>query len=150
MEKHSPVLAKCPRVPGKDAQTPGKHPWKWEPWEWEPWSLCTSPSFQDPQSLWAHPNPKDLRPHFLQAIEEGTLEEIEEEVRQKKSSRKRKREPEGPAGPPPSARSRDKDEESRKQKKRGRPPAEKLSPNPPPLTRKMRKIVDAVIKYKDR
>ncbi|KAF4790024.1 ATP-dependent helicase brm [Turdus rufiventris] len=86
---------------------------------------------------------------WLKAIEEGTLEEIEEEVRQKKSSRKRKREPEGPAGPPPSARSRDKDEESRKQKKRGRPPAEKLSPNPPPLTRKMRKIVDAVIKYKD-
>uniref|UniRef100_A0A674GE48 SWI/SNF related, matrix associated, actin dependent regulator of chromatin, subfamily a, member 4 n=1 Tax=Taeniopygia guttata TaxID=59729 RepID=A0A674GE48_TAEGU len=83
------------------------------------------------------------------AIEEGTLEEIEEEVRQKKSSRKRKREPEGPAGTAPGGRARDKDEESRKQKKRGRPPAEKLSPNPPPLTRKMRKIVDAVIKYKD-
>uniref|UniRef100_A0A8U8BRS9 Uncharacterized protein n=1 Tax=Geospiza parvula TaxID=87175 RepID=A0A8U8BRS9_GEOPR len=66
----------------------------------------------------------------LMAIEEGTLEEIEEEVRQKKSSRTS-------------------DEEIRKQKKRGRPPAEKLSPNPPPLTRKMRKIVDAVIKYKD-
>uniref|UniRef100_A0A8C3MS65 Uncharacterized protein n=1 Tax=Geospiza parvula TaxID=87175 RepID=A0A8C3MS65_GEOPR len=65
---------------------------------------------------------------WLKAIEEGTLEEIEEEVRQK---------------------NRDKDEEIRKQKKRGRPPAEKLSPNPPPLTRKMRKIVDAVIKYKD-
>ncbi|XP_074386580.1 LOW QUALITY PROTEIN: transcription activator BRG1 [Zonotrichia albicollis] len=86
---------------------------------------------------------------WLKAIEEGTLEEIEEEVRQKKSSRKRKREPEGPPGPPAGARSRDKDEEIRKQKKRGRPPAEKLSPNPPPLTRKMRKIVDAVIKYKD-
>uniref|UniRef100_H0ZZ08 SWI/SNF related, matrix associated, actin dependent regulator of chromatin, subfamily a, member 4 n=1 Tax=Taeniopygia guttata TaxID=59729 RepID=H0ZZ08_TAEGU len=87
---------------------------------------------------------------WLKAIEEGTLEEIEEEVRQKKSSRKRKREPEGPAGTAPGGRARDKDEESRKQKKRGRPPAEKLSPNPPPLTRKMRKIVDAVIKYKDR
>uniref|UniRef100_A0A674G6T2 SWI/SNF related, matrix associated, actin dependent regulator of chromatin, subfamily a, member 4 n=1 Tax=Taeniopygia guttata TaxID=59729 RepID=A0A674G6T2_TAEGU len=86
---------------------------------------------------------------WLKAIEEGTLEEIEEEVRQKKSSRKRKREPEGPAGTAPGGRARDKDEESRKQKKRGRPPAEKLSPNPPPLTRKMRKIVDAVIKYKD-
>ncbi|XP_039572478.1 transcription activator BRG1, partial [Passer montanus] len=86
---------------------------------------------------------------WLKAIEEGTLEEIEEEVRQKKSSRKRKREPEGPPGPPAGARSRDKDEERSKQKKRGRPPAEKLSPNPPPLTRKMRKIVDAVIKYKD-
>ncbi|CAO2635845.1 Transcription activator BRG1, partial [Lemmus lemmus] len=73
------------------------------------------------------------------AIEEGTLEEIEEEVRQKKSSRKRN-----------STRSRDKDDESKKQKKRGRPPAEKLSPNPPNLTKKMKKIVDAVIKYKDR
>ncbi|CAJ1087290.1 hypothetical protein KUCAC02_032722%2C partial [Xyrichtys novacula] len=34
-------------------------------------------------------------------------------------------------------------------KKRGRPPAEKLSPNPLSLTKKMKKIVDAVIKYKD-
>ncbi|KAI2588790.1 SWI/SNF related, matrix associated, actin dependent regulator of chromatin, subfamily a, member 4, partial [Homo sapiens] len=41
-------------------------------------------------------------------------------------------------------------DESKKQKKRGRPPAEKLSPNPPNLTKKMKKIVDAVIKYKDR
>lgn len=86
-----------------------------------------------------------------QAIEEGTLEEIEEEVRQKKSSRKRKRDTDGgSATPTTSTRSRDKDEESKKQKKRGRPPAEKLSPNPPNLTKKMKKIVDAVIKYKDR
>mgnify|MGYP002476601671 FL=1 len=87
----------------------------------------------------------------LKAIEEGTLEEIEEEVRQKKSSRKRKRDSEaGSSTPTTSTRSRDKDEESKKQKKRGRPPAEKLSPNPPNLTKKMKKIVDAVIKYKDR
>lgn len=87
---------------------------------------------------------------WLKAIEEGTLEEIEEEVRQKKSSRKRKRDSEaGSSTPTTSTRSRDKDEESKKQKKRGRPPAEKLSPNPPNLTKKMKKIVDAVIKYKD-
>uniref|UniRef100_A0A8B9VVP1 SWI/SNF related, matrix associated, actin dependent regulator of chromatin, subfamily a, member 4 n=1 Tax=Anas zonorhyncha TaxID=75864 RepID=A0A8B9VVP1_9AVES len=87
---------------------------------------------------------------WLKAIEEGTLEEIEEEVRQKKSSRKRKRDTDGgSATPTTSTRSRDKDEESKKQKKRGRPPAEKLSPNPPNLTKKMKKIVDAVIKYKD-
>lgn len=87
----------------------------------------------------------------LKAIEEGTLEEIEEEVRQKKSSRKRKRDSDaGSSTPTTSTRSRDKDEESKKQKKRGRPPAEKLSPNPPNLTKKMKKIVDAVIKYKDR
>nr|XP_024645391.1 transcription activator BRG1 isoform X1 [Macaca nemestrina] len=84
------------------------------------------------------------------AIEEGTLEEIEEEVRQKKSSRKRKRDSDaGSSTPTTSTRSRDKDDESKKQKKRGRPPAEKLSPNPPNLTKKMKKIVDAVIKYKD-
>lgn len=87
---------------------------------------------------------------WLKAIEEGTLEEIEEEVRQKKSSRKRKRDSDaGSSTPTTSTRSRDKDEESKKQKKRGRPPAEKLSPNPPNLTKKMKKIVDAVIKYKD-
>ncbi|XP_037673867.1 transcription activator BRG1 isoform X15 [Choloepus didactylus] len=86
----------------------------------------------------------------LKAIEEGTLEEIEEEVRQKKSSRKRKRDSDaGPSPPTTSTRSRDKEDESKKQKKRGRPPAEKLSPNPPSLTKKMRKVVDAVIKYKD-
>uniref|UniRef100_A0A8C7PEF7 SWI/SNF related, matrix associated, actin dependent regulator of chromatin, subfamily a, member 4 n=1 Tax=Oncorhynchus mykiss TaxID=8022 RepID=A0A8C7PEF7_ONCMY len=71
---------------------------------------------------------------WLKAIEEGTLEEIEEEVRHKKTTRKR---------------NRDKDEDGKRQKKRGRPPAEKLSPNPPALTKKMKKIVDAVIKYKD-
>uniref|UniRef100_A0AAQ6A0Q1 SWI/SNF related, matrix associated, actin dependent regulator of chromatin, subfamily a, member 4 n=1 Tax=Amphiprion ocellaris TaxID=80972 RepID=A0AAQ6A0Q1_AMPOC len=43
----------------------------------------------------------------------------------------------------------DKDDDGKRQRKRGRPPAEKLSPNPPVLTKKMKKIVDAVIKYKD-
>uniref|UniRef100_A0A8D0AKL4 SWI/SNF related BAF chromatin remodeling complex subunit ATPase 4 n=1 Tax=Sander lucioperca TaxID=283035 RepID=A0A8D0AKL4_SANLU len=77
---------------------------------------------------------------WIKAIEEGTLEEIEEEVRHKKTTRKRKRD-------------RDldlPDEDGKRQRKRGRPPAEKLSPNPPALTKKMKKIVDAVIKYKDR
>ncbi|KAL4647915.1 transcription activator BRG1-like [Arapaima gigas] len=91
---------------------------------------------------------------WLKAIEEGTLEEIEEEVRHRKTTRKRKRDREldlpVPAVPGSSSiRSRDRDEDSKRQKKRGRPPAEKLSPNPPNLTKKMRKIVDAVIKYKD-
>lgn len=88
-----------------------------------------------------------------QAIEEGTLDEIEEEVRHKKTTRKRKRDRDldlpGPATPSSSGRSRDKDDDSKKQKKRGRPPAEKLSPNPATLTKKMKKTVDAVIKYKD-
>uniref|UniRef100_A0AAZ3PXZ7 Transcription activator BRG1 n=1 Tax=Oncorhynchus tshawytscha TaxID=74940 RepID=A0AAZ3PXZ7_ONCTS len=90
---------------------------------------------------------------FDVAIEEGTLEEIEEEVRHKKTTRKRKRDRDDLPGPSSSSsggrRSRDKDEDGKRQKKRGRPPAEKLSPNPPALTKKMKKIVDAVIKYKD-
>lgn len=88
----------------------------------------------------------------LQAIEEGNLEDIEEEVRHKKTTRKRKRDRDhdGPTTPSSSSgRGRDKDEEVKKAKKRGRPPAEKLSPNPLSLTKKMKKIVDAVIKYKD-
>ncbi|KAK2086676.1 hypothetical protein P7K49_036101 [Saguinus oedipus] len=48
-----------------------------------------------------------------------------------------------------STRSCDHDDESKKQKKHGRPPAERLSPNPPNFTKKMKKIVDAVIKHKD-
>lgn len=88
-----------------------------------------------------------------QAIEEGNLEDIEEEVRHKKTSRKRKRDRDhegGPATPcSSSSRGREKEEEGKKAKKRGRPPAEKLSPNPLSLTKKMKKVIDAVIKYKD-
>lgn len=87
-----------------------------------------------------------------QAIEEGNLEDIEEEVRHKKTTRKRKRDRDldgGMATPSSSSRGRDKDSDGKKAKKRGRPPAEKLSPNPPSLTKKMKKIVDAVVKYKD-
>lgn len=74
-------------------------------------------------------------------------------MRHKKTTRKRKRDRDhdiGPATPSSSSgRGREKDEEVKKAKKRGRPPAEKLSPNPLSLTKKMKKIVDAVIKYKD-
>uniref|UniRef100_A0A8C5BVC1 SWI/SNF related BAF chromatin remodeling complex subunit ATPase 4a n=1 Tax=Gadus morhua TaxID=8049 RepID=A0A8C5BVC1_GADMO len=78
---------------------------------------------------------------WLKAIEEGNLEDMEEEVRHKKTTRKRKRDrSDHDAGP---------DEDGKKAKKRGRPPAEKLTPNPPSLTKKMKKTVDAVIKYKD-
>ena len=90
----------------------------------------------------------------LQAIEEGTLEEMEEEVRHKKTTRKRKRDRDldlpGPSSSSGSRGRGDKDDDGKRQRKRGRPPAEKLSPNPPALTKKMKKIVDAVIKYKDR
>uniref|UniRef100_H3CGZ3 SWI/SNF related BAF chromatin remodeling complex subunit ATPase 4a n=1 Tax=Tetraodon nigroviridis TaxID=99883 RepID=H3CGZ3_TETNG len=90
---------------------------------------------------------------WLKAIEEGNLEDIEEEVRHKKTSRKRKRDRdhEGGSATPSSSSSRvrEKEEEGKKAKKRGRPPAEKLTPNPLSLTKKMKKVIDAVIKYKD-
>uniref|UniRef100_A0AAZ3NX45 SWI/SNF related, matrix associated, actin dependent regulator of chromatin, subfamily a, member 4 n=1 Tax=Oncorhynchus tshawytscha TaxID=74940 RepID=A0AAZ3NX45_ONCTS len=86
------------------------------------------------------------------AIEEGTLEEIEEEVRHKKTTRKRKRDRDDLPGPSSSSsgaggagtRTR-----TGRDRRRGDAPAEKLSPQPPALTKKMKKIVDAVIKYKD-
>uniref|UniRef100_UPI0035901964 transcription activator BRG1 isoform X2 n=1 Tax=Myxine glutinosa TaxID=7769 RepID=UPI0035901964 len=82
---------------------------------------------------------------WLKAIEDGNLEVLEEEVRVKKS-RKRRRDPDLPGTSP-----RDKvcDGEERARKKRGRPPAEKTAPNPPALSRWMRRIVDTVVKYKD-
>ncbi|XP_073809536.1 transcription activator BRG1 isoform X6 [Danio rerio] len=90
---------------------------------------------------------------WLKAIEDGTLEEIEEEVRHRKSARKRRRDRDRDPDSVPStsarAGGRERDDDSKRQKKRGRPPTEKLSPNPPALTKKMKKIVDAVIKYKE-
>lgn len=87
-----------------------------------------------------------------QAIEDGTLEEIEEEVRHKKTTRKRRRDRDPDAIPSTSSArgGRERDDDGKRQKKRGRPPSEKLSPNPPSLTKKMKKIVDAVIKYKEK
>ncbi|CAL8273596.1 unnamed protein product [Gadus morhua 'NCC'] len=93
---------------------------------------------------------------WLKAVEDGTLEEIEDEVRHKKTTRKRRRErdPEAPGPSSSSCSSRSglrggQDEEGKRHRRRGRPPVERLSPNPAPLTKKMRRIVDAVIKYKD-
>lgn len=75
---------------------------------------------------------------LLQAIEDGNLEEIEEEIRLKK--RKRKRHADKDTG---------KDDGEKAKKRRGRPPAEKLSPNPPKLTKQMSAIIDTVINYRD-
>lgn len=75
-------------------------------------------------------------------------------MRHKKTTRKRKRDRDldlpGPSSSSGSRGRGDRDDDGKRQRKRGRPPAEKLSPNPLGLTKKMRKIVDAVIKYKDR
>uniref|UniRef100_A0A671WJF4 SWI/SNF related BAF chromatin remodeling complex subunit ATPase 2 n=1 Tax=Sparus aurata TaxID=8175 RepID=A0A671WJF4_SPAAU len=77
---------------------------------------------------------------WLRAIEDGNLEEMEEEIRLKKRKRKRRQDKD----------SSSRDEGSSKTKKRrGRPPAEKLSPNPPKLTKQMNTIIDTVINYRD-
>uniref|UniRef100_A0A8C0JD93 SWI/SNF related BAF chromatin remodeling complex subunit ATPase 2 n=1 Tax=Chelonoidis abingdonii TaxID=106734 RepID=A0A8C0JD93_CHEAB len=76
---------------------------------------------------------------WLRAIEDGNLEEMEEEVRLKK--RKRRRNVDKDSG---------KEDGEKAKKRRGRPPAEKLSPNPPKLTKQMNAIIDTVINYKDR
>lgn len=76
---------------------------------------------------------------WLRAIEDGNLEEMEEEVRLKKRKRRRNVDKDVVKD----------DGEKREKKRRGRPPAEKLSPNPPKLTKHMNAIVDTVINYKD-
>lgn len=75
-----------------------------------------------------------------QAIEDGNLEEMEEEIRLKKRKRKRRQDKD--------VSSRD-DGGSKAKKRRGRPPAEKLSPNPLKLTKQMNTIIDTVINYRD-
>lgn len=65
---------------------------------------------------------------------------MEEEIRLKKRKRKRRQ---------------DKDSSSRDEggpkakKRRGRPPVEKLSPNPPKLIKQMNAIIDTVINYRE-
>lgn len=65
---------------------------------------------------------------------------MEEEIRLKKRKRKRRQ---------------DKDSSSRDEggskakKKRGRPPADKHSPNHPKVTKQMNTIIDTVINYRD-
>uniref|UniRef100_A0A667YGL3 SWI/SNF related BAF chromatin remodeling complex subunit ATPase 2 n=1 Tax=Myripristis murdjan TaxID=586833 RepID=A0A667YGL3_9TELE len=77
---------------------------------------------------------------WLRAIEDGNLEEMEEEIRLKKRKRKRRQDKDSS--------SRD-DGGAKAKKRRGRPPAEKLSPNPPKLTKQMNTIVDTVVNYRD-
>uniref|UniRef100_A0A665WEQ6 SWI/SNF related, matrix associated, actin dependent regulator of chromatin, subfamily a, member 2 n=1 Tax=Echeneis naucrates TaxID=173247 RepID=A0A665WEQ6_ECHNA len=77
---------------------------------------------------------------WLRAIEDGNLEEMEEEIRLKKRKRKRRQDKDSSG--------RD-DGGSKGKKRRGRPPAEKLSPNPPKLTKQMNTIIDTVINYRD-
>uniref|UniRef100_A0A8C2ATH1 SWI/SNF related, matrix associated, actin dependent regulator of chromatin, subfamily a, member 2 n=1 Tax=Cyprinus carpio TaxID=7962 RepID=A0A8C2ATH1_CYPCA len=76
---------------------------------------------------------------WLRAIEDGNLEEIEEEIRLKRRKRRRHVD-----------KDMRREDTDKAKKRRGRPPAEKLSPNPPKLTKQMNAIVDTVINYRDR
>lgn len=79
-----------------------------------------------------------LTVEFWQAIEDGNLEEIEEEIRLKRRKRRRHVD-----------KDMRREDGDKAKKRRGRPPAEKLSPNPPKLTKQMNAIVDTVINYRD-
>ncbi|XP_064476618.1 transcription activator BRG1-like isoform X2 [Ornithodoros turicata] len=89
---------------------------------------------------------------WLRAIEDGNLDEMETRKRSRKSNvggsssnsgsgngeRKRKSGKQAPV-----------EDEPVSKKRRGRPPVEKASPNPPSLTKQMRKLIDIVINYRD-
>ncbi|XP_028827131.1 probable global transcription activator SNF2L2 isoform X2 [Denticeps clupeoides] len=85
--------------------------------------------------------PADIQPeHYSQAAENGLSVDMEEET----SLKKRKSDHQVNKDPVPGQETGEK-----VKKRRGRPPAEKLPPNPPQLTKQMNTIVDMVINYKD-
>lgn len=84
----------------------------------------------------------------LQAIEDGNLEEMEEEIRLKKRKRKRRQDKDSP-GQDDGGGSGSGSGGFKTKKRRGRPPVEKHSPNPPKLTKQMNTIVETVINYRD-
>lgn len=75
-----------------------------------------------------------------EAGENGSLEEMEEDISLKKRKGDHHGEKELQAG---------QETGEKVKRKRGRPPAEKLPPNPPELTRTLSTLVDMVINYKD-
>ncbi|XP_071953036.1 probable global transcription activator SNF2L2 [Antedon mediterranea] len=86
---------------------------------------------------------------WIRAIEDGNLDEVEETKRStKKPARKRKRDDDDD-----DHESRDdspvRSKDDKPKKKRGRPPVEKLSPNPPKLVKQMKKLIASLARYKD-
>ena len=76
------------------------------------------------------------------AIEEGNLDEVEDEVR-RRGRKKRRRVDDDEFDEP-------EDKSCKKPKKAGRPPLEKRTPNPTKLTKTMKKLIQIVIEYRDR
>ncbi|XP_028318246.1 probable global transcription activator SNF2L2 isoform X2 [Gouania willdenowi] len=74
------------------------------------------------------------------AAENGSLDDMDEDVSLKKRKADHQSEKELTVGP---------ETGEKVKRKRGRPPAEKLPPNPPELTRTLNTLVDMVINYKD-
>ncbi|KAJ7378679.1 Transcription activator BRG1 [Desmophyllum pertusum] len=76
---------------------------------------------------------------WLKAIEDGRLDEVEERQKVRKISKKRKLDPGEEVDSP------------KVKKKRGRPPAGnvKLTPNPPELTRQMKRLIKYIVRYVD-
>lgn len=74
---------------------------------------------------------------WLKAIEDGRLEEVEERQKVRKTAKKRKHDTGEEIDSP------------KVKKKRGRPPSVKLAPNPPELTKQMKKLVKFVVRYVD-
>lgn len=81
--------------------------------------------------------------YCFQAIEDGNLDEVEDELKRK--GRKKRRRIEDDEFDEP-----DIDKSSKKPKKRGRPPVDKSSPNPSKLTKAMKRLIQIVIEYKDK
>ena len=87
----------------------------------------------------------DFFPTF-QAIEDGNLDEVEEKTKQRRGRKRKHKEP-------IICDDEDEDDEpeptKKPKKRRGRPPVEKLTPNPPKLTKTMKKLIDVIIGYRD-
>lgn len=84
---------------------------------------------------------------WLRAIEDGNLDELESTPKTEKKKRRGKGEGKS-TGKRKRASSPD-DEGPKDKKKRGRPAAEKRSPNPTKLTSQMKKLLSLVCEYKD-
>ncbi|XP_016525335.1 probable global transcription activator SNF2L2 isoform X2 [Poecilia formosa] len=83
---------------------------------------------------------KGKEKRWPEAEKNGSLQDMEEDISLKKRKGDHHGEKELQAG---------QETGEKVKRKRGRPPAEKLPPNPPELTKTLNTLVDMVINYKD-
>ena len=86
---------------------------------------------------------------WLLAVEDGEIDDLDEEVTPEKKKGRKSRGTKSEKSTGKRRKGGDSDDEVPKKKPRGRPPAEKLSPNPPKLNNQMKKIIKLVVDYKD-